>query len=96
MLDIKGDIEKKKAEKESLEAIEPKEEENKPTADEKLKEDFEKAKGVVTKVTAPVKAVWHFIPDSVKTVLGLGLGGGGIAAGIANAAKEKAKEVTGK
>ena len=39
MLDIKGDIEKKKAEKESKKAVEPAEE-KKPSADEKLKEDF--------------------------------------------------------
>lgn len=95
MLDIKRDIEKKKAEKEMTEAM-PKEEEKKQTADEKLKEDFGKVKEVVSKVTTPVKTVWHFVPDSAKTVLALGLGGGGLVSGLVNAAKEKAKEVTGK
>lgn len=75
MLDIKGDIEKQKAEEETKKAAEPKEE-KKQTADEKLKEDYEKVKGVVSKVTAPAKAVWHFIPDSAKAILGVGLGGG--------------------
>lgn len=91
MLDIKGDIEKKKAEKESEKAG-CQEEEKKQTADEKLKEDFDKVKSVVTKVTAPAKAVWHFVPDTAKTVLLAGLGGGA-AAGIADKLKDK---VTGK
>ena len=88
MLDIKGDIEKKKAEKEGEKALEPKEE-KKPTADEKLKEDYEKVKGVVTKVTAPAKAVWHFIPDSAKTVLLAGLGGSAIAGLMDNKTDKK-------
>ena len=86
MLDIKGDIEKKKAEKENSAMLEPKEE-KKPTADEKLKEDYEKVKGVVSKATAPVKAVWHFVPDTVKTVMLAGLGGSAMAS-LMNKAKE--------
>lgn len=98
MLDIKGDIEKKKAEKENAVMQEPTEE-KKPTADEKLKEDYGKVKEVVSKVTAPVKAVWHFVPDTVKTVMLAGLGGSAMA-GIIDKAKEaalnKAKEAVTK
>lgn len=92
MLDIKGDIEKKKAEKESKKAVEPAEE-KKPNADEKLKEDFNKVKEVVTKVTSPVKTVWHFIPDSAKGILALG---GGATAAIVNKAQELKNKVTDK
>ena len=90
MLDIKGDIEKKKAAQE-VKAIEPKEEEKKPTADEKLKEDFGKVKEVVSKTPAPLKAVWHFVPDSAKTVLAVGLGGGTLAT-IGEKAMQYAKD----